>query len=38
MNITISIGNMTDEPKITELSGGHKTAAGESRRYMDEKI
>lgn len=26
MNYTFSIGNMTDEPKINEVSGGHKTA------------
>ena len=26
MNLTVSVGNMTDEPKITEVSGGHKTA------------
>ena len=26
MNKTISAGNMTDEPKISEVSGGHKMA------------
>ena len=26
MNKTISMGNLTDEPKISEVAGGHKTA------------
>ena len=26
MNKTISIGNFTDDPRIAEVSGGHKTA------------
>lgn len=26
MNLTVSIGNMTDDPRITELSEGRKTA------------
>lgn len=26
MNLTISVGNMTDEPRIDEVAGGHKKA------------
>lgn len=26
MNLTISSGNLTDEPRINEVAGGHKTA------------